>query len=275
MAKAGKASVCLVAAFLCVSLHAAAEPPAISGSKLNDLSLEVSALQTIYALQLTAVQMEQLRKLAKDAADPSGGRVPGHASDKFRRAMLDLREALVKAKDDEWIQKLNEQLDKITDSEKPRLDDSVEITDEARDAVPDFMRVLTPAQAAAYLGGLADTVGDPRAKLQEAVKKVRGLSEKDYRALRDEVTQDVSGLLAGLDADQASRVTEQVAQLLILARDIKDADIKKEQPVIDKRIQAIIGKVGPMDVLRHVLEQNLAQLLANPQLQTALAERLK
>src|SRR5579884_3928456 len=238
----------------------AAAPPHLGGHQLNELSLELSALQTLYGLQLTAEQMRQLRQIAKDTADTSGGRQPAKASDKCQKAMLELRDALIKAKDDDQIQKLSEAFDKLTETEKPEFDDGVDITDAAHEAVPKVLRLLTPGQAASYLGGMADTVTDPRERLEEAVKKVRGLKEDQYRALRDEVVQEVSSLVAGLDAARSTRVSQQVTQLLILARGLKEDEVKKEQPALQKRIQAIVGDVGPMEVLRHVLEEHLAEL---------------
>ena len=37
----------------------------------------------------------------------------------------------------------------------------------------------------------------------------------------------------------------------------------------------IVGDVGPTEVLRHLVEHALAELLSNPRLEAALAERLK
>ncbi len=269
-------AILLVAALVSSVDHGqAVEPPRLGGHQLNALSLELSALQTLYGLQLTAAQMRQLSQIAKDTADTSGGRQPAKATDKYQKVMLELRDALIKAKDDERIQKLSEELDKLTPSEKPEFDDGVDVTDAAHDAVPKVLRLLTPAQAASFLGGLADTVADPRERLEDGVKKVRGLKEDQYRAMRDEVVQEVSSLVAGLDAARSARVNEQVTQLLILARGLKDDEVKKQQPALEKRIQAIIGDMGPMEVLRHVLEEHLAELLSNPQLETALTARLK
>jgi hypothetical protein len=109
------------------------DEPAQGGKpSLNDLSLEVGALQTLHGLGATPAQQKTLRELADKTAGEASPRLKAKASDKFRQALANLHAALVEGRDDERINNLGDQVDKLRASEKPELDDSVELTDEAR-----------------------------------------------------------------------------------------------------------------------------------------------
>jgi hypothetical protein len=70
-------------------------------------------------------------------------------------------------------------------------------------------------------------------------------------------------------------VSDQVVQLLIQARALKDDEFKRERRDLEKSARQIVGEVGPMQILRHAVERALAELLSNPRLPTALEARLK
>src|SRR6516225_11178225 len=91
---------------LCFTSAAAAAPPT-----LNDLSMEVAALQALYQFRFTPEQMVKLKKLAGETAEETGARLAVAVSDAFRRTLFDLRSALVKADDEERIAKLFERLE--------------------------------------------------------------------------------------------------------------------------------------------------------------------
>jgi len=268
----------LVAAAACLGVlppATAGEPRKPSNQALNDLNLEVEALQTLHALQATRAQMQKLRRLAKETADKPPAREAAKVSDRFRKTITDLRDALVANRDEERINQLNDKLEQLRDKEQPELDDDIDITDAARDEVPGVLRALTPAQVAGYLGANADTIPDPLGRIEEALGKVRGMKEKEWKETRDQVGEDVGQLLAGLDMDKAEQVKADVGQLLIVARGLKDEDFKKERPGLLKKARRIVGDLGPIDVLRHVMERHLAELLSNPRLGAALDARLK
>src|SRR5262245_43193561 len=90
---------------------------------LNDLSLEVAALQTLYFLQPTPEQEKALHELAPRTATQSGPRRPGRASAELRAALAELRQALVEDEDDDRIDELGEKVDKLREDEKPAIDD--------------------------------------------------------------------------------------------------------------------------------------------------------
>jgi hypothetical protein len=239
------------------------------------LSQEVAALQTLYALDVTEAQLETLRRMARETCAPLIKGMEGKVSDAYKKKLSDLREALVEAVDEERIGELMDQIDELKEREKPELGDDVDVTEAAAGRAPEVLRMLTAGQVAAFVGGFADDIIDPRQRLLEALDKVRGLSNKEWAEVRDEVSEDIGRLVAGLDEEQSARVSAKVLQLLIVVRSMKTDEFKAERPELEKQAQQILGDVGPTDVLRHVMENSLAELLSNPCLPAALEARLK
>lgn len=259
-----------LAVAICPALPTRAEQPSVT-----ELSLEVSALQTLYYLRVTPEQMHQFRKMADETAERGMARTAPKASEKVRRALAELRDALRRPADDQRLEKLFKQLDQAREAEKPQIDDAVEPTDEARERAPEALRLLAPGQVAAYLGSMADDIADPFQRIREALDKARGLNAEQWKDLRENIAEEVGRLVGGVDPDEAGSVGDRVVQLLIVARGLKDAEFKKQRPELEKAAREIAGEAGPTDVLRHVLEHTLAELLSNPRLAAALDARLK
>jgi hypothetical protein len=255
---------------LCFTSTSAAAPPT-----LNDLSMEVAALQTLYQFRFTPAQMVKLKKLAAETTDDAGARQAVAVSDGFRRALGDVWTALVQADKEERIADLLEKLEDLRDTENPELDDAVEITDAARRRAPEVLAWLSARQIAAYIAAYGDQFPDPLELMVEALGKVRDLKDEAWKQMRDEVSEEVGRLVAGLDTEKAGQVSDQVVQLLIQARALKEDEFKKERRDLEKSARQIVGEVGPLQVLRHAVERALAELLSNPRLPTALEARLK
>jgi hypothetical protein len=237
--------------------------------------MEVAALQALYQFRFTPEQMVKLKKLAGETAEETGARLAVAVSDAFRRTLFDLRSALVKADDEERIAKLFERLEDLRDAENPELDDAVELTDAARRRAPEVLGWLNARQVATHLAGYGDEFPDPLERILAALNKVRGLKDEQWKQLRDEVSEEVARLVAGLDTEKAGHVSDRVVQLLIQVRALKDDEFKKERPELEKTARQIVGEVGPLDVLRHAVERSLADLLSNPRLAAAIDARLK
>jgi hypothetical protein len=250
----------------------AEEPKKAAPASVNELSMEVAALETMRLFNFTPRQLEQIRKVAKETSDEAGARQAAVASDSFRLTLAKLHGALAKA-DDKQIDKLQDQLDELREKEQPDLDDGVEITDAAREHAPALVRSLNAGQIAGYLAGYSDAIPDPREMLLEALVKARGLDDKAWKQFRDEVPGNIASLVAGLDVEKAAQLTDAIVQLLIQARGMKDDEFKKERPDLEKTAQATLGNIGPFEVLQHVVEQGMAELLSNPRLAAALAAR--
>src|SRR5208282_5366892 len=124
------------------------------------LSAEVMALQTLHQLQLTPAQLTALARLASATAPKPRVRKPAQASAKFRQKLTDLHEALVKGEVED-IQILTGEVARLQSEEKPKLDDSVEISDNARKKAPELVKMLTARQVAIYLVNYEAFLGDP------------------------------------------------------------------------------------------------------------------
>lgn len=248
-------------------------PPA--PRSLVALSREVEALRTLYALRLTRGQLEHLRELAPEtvARPPADDTVEVSAA--LRKTLGELREALARADDDDRIGKLYDRYDELLSDEDAPLEGPVEYTEEAAEQAPSVLDMLTPAQVAGYLGGIADEVADPRQVVLEALAKARGVPAAEWAEARDAVASQVSRLAAGLDDDKARRIHDQVAQLLIVARGLREEEFKRERSSLEQKGLQIVTDAGPAEVLRHVMEEALAELLSNPRLPAALNARLR
>jgi hypothetical protein len=255
---------------------AGCQAPPAGPQSLNDLSLEVTALHTLYLFQLTPEQMRALQKLAPETSVEGGGaREAPKASEAYRKVLAKLREAFVKPEDDEHINKLLDELDDLREKEDPQLDDAVDITEEARKRAPEVLKQLSARQVMAYLGSLGDEVTDPLETLHEALDEVRGLKDDEWKELRQTVGPQVGALVAGLDAEAAQRVSDRVVQWLIRVRALSDEEFQKERGELREEARKIVGDIAPTDVLRHFVEHGLAELLSNPRLEAALQARLK
>jgi hypothetical protein len=250
------------------------EQPKKSQLTLNELSMEVVALQVLHQFQFTPAQMQKLRKLARETASDVGAREIVKASAEFQRTLASLRAALAEADKPGHIQELQEKIDKLRDAEKIELDDAVEVSEAAVQRAPEVLRGLSARQVATFVALYGEEFPDPLERLLEAIPKVRGLAEKEWKQLRDEVSEEVGRLVAGLDEDKAGEVSNQVVQLLIQARALKEAEFKKEQAELERTARDLVGNAGPLQVLQHVVERALAELLSNPRLAAAIDLRL-
>ncbi len=242
---------------------------------LDDLYQEVTALETLYYLHVTPAQLAKLKPIAAETAAKPAGQAKAKASADLRKKLTQLRAALVAADDEDQIDQFSEEFQDQVTAEKAQLENDFEVTEAARTKAPQVLKMLTARQVATYLGGMADDIPDPGELLTEALGKVRPLPPAKWKEYRDEISDQVGRLIGGLDPDKAQKVSDQVVQLLIIVRSLKDDEFKAQRPELEKKVRQIIGDVGPTDILRHVLEQNLAELLSNPRLPAAVAARLK
>jgi hypothetical protein len=237
------------------------------------LSLQVAALQILHQFDASPAQMETLAKLAKDTAK-ARARKP-KASDKVRQALAELRDALIQG-DDDKISERSDQVDELRSAENADLDDAVDTTAAARKAAPEALRLFSARQVHAYLGNYdEDDLPDPLERMSDAMKDGRALTAADWKTLCKEVADEVGWQIGGLDDDAEKKVADKVAALLERSRKLTNDDFKAKQPDLEKAAREILGDVGPTDVLRHLAQRDLAELLSNPQLPAALEARLK
>jgi len=268
------AAGCFAVALLFVPVHAD-EPKADKEQPVNEISLEVQALRTFHNFKLTDEQLKMAAKFAKETADPPRKRTAAKVNDEYRKTLTNLRAALIAADDDDKIGDLEEELDQITDKEKPKLDDSFDITKAARKRTPEIIKSLTVTQLATYYGSIAEDVHDPVAQLTEALEEVRGLEKKEWTDKRDEIADDVAWAVAGTDATASDKVRDKVTALLGKTHELSKDDFKAKKADLEKEAKAIAGDVGPDTLLRHYAEHSVADMLSNPRLEVAVKARMK
>jgi hypothetical protein len=255
---------------------AASDDPKKDGEPtLAELSLETKALRTLYNLRLTTEQMKMMAKLAKDTAEQARMRNPGKASDDYRKALTELRDALAAANDDDKIGELEDAYTTLEEKESPTMDDTVELTGPARKHGPEVFKKMRPSQLASYVGFLAEDLVDPQDALVETLKEIRGLKGDDWKDRRDDVAEELGNLLGGLDEKKAKRFNDAVVALVDKAKGLSDDEFKSKSAELEKEAEKLTGEVGPERVLRNRVEHTLAELLSNPRLGPALEKRLK
>src|SRR5436309_15930527 len=106
----------------CLSLGDGDQPTIETKESVNDLLLEVDALQMFRLLNLTREQLTHLRTLAKQTAQQLPAKpVEGKAGPEVRKTLQAFRDALVADKDDDRIDELSEKLAALRQGEKEPL----------------------------------------------------------------------------------------------------------------------------------------------------------
>jgi hypothetical protein len=250
------------------------DPKKAGKPSASDLSLEVAALRTLHYLKATPAQVQALQKLSRDAAREKKKR-ESKASAEYVQALADLRDALVEDDDDDQIDNLEEQLEQLTRKEKPELDHAIETTPTARKRAAEALRLFRATQVASFIAAYADEVSDPLETLLDALVQVRKLPLEEWKEKRDDWADTISQLVAGADAAKSTKSREEILALLGKARSLDAKEVETKQPELERQARAIVGDLGPTDVLRNIMENTLAELLSNPRLGPVLEAKLK
>jgi small-conductance mechanosensitive channel len=250
----------------------AADPAKMS---LNDLSMEVEALLALQRFDFTAAQLQAVRKWAPETSQKPSKREEPKENAKLRQALIELREELVKMEpDDDKVADLEERLTDLKDAEDTDLDDDVEITDGARKRTPELLRLLSPRQVTAYLNERAEDIPDPLDVLTEAMDQASELNDAEWKELFDEIVEELSWVLGGLDKKRAKAAGDSVERWLFQVRAAaKLRALTKQRPELEKAARLLMLQVPPTIVLHNFVEHSMAELLSNPRLAAALDSR--
>jgi len=249
--------------------------PGVSTSPVRDLSQQVWALQTLRDLGLTQQQLKAIRPAIPVAAGSDTPAVNGKVSPKYVAALKAMREGLLKNADDDQIDDLQEELDAIGDDEDVDIDDHVTVTDGARAAVGQFMRLLSPGQVAGYLTAFEDDLPDPLAILMDAAGTVRDQSPEEFAATAAATGEQIGILVAGIEPAKYNPVAARVKDWLQQCRGLSKAQLDAGRAAVEKSALALLGDADGFVVLRHWVERDLSELLANPQLPAIVDLRLQ
>jgi hypothetical protein len=248
----------------------AADEPKVD---LNMVCLEVEALRTLSELQLTRQQLEELNKLTKGAAAKTPPRKEAKASAKFAAALHDLQKALTKG-DEDRIGEAEARVTSLRNEERPQLDDRIVITEAARKQTPAASKLFTARQVANHIAHYGEELPEPLAEVRETLRASLRDKENRWEHRRDETAATVAWLVAGLDAEKTVRVRERMAAFLDTAHRWKADELEKRSGELAKSVQEITGDADPLEMLRHLVERDMATLLSNPQLSAAIEARL-
>jgi hypothetical protein len=231
--------------------------------------LEVSALEALHDLEVSATQRTALAKLAHESAPEAESRQPAKASAAVAKALTDLHAAYAKG-DELRIEGCRTKLDDLMQTEEVELDSAITITEGARSNAADALQLLNVRQTGAFLATLEVT--DPAEFLSSAVETVRTI--KDAKERDEEiatVAEEVGWLLHGDDDAAAKPTREKVTKLLQRVAGLRnDAAVRSQQKATDKEIRDLVAGVDNLDVIAHILEHGMAELLSNPRLEAAL-----
>jgi uncharacterized protein YbaA (DUF1428 family) len=246
--------------------------PAQTSPPTNDLEFQVAALTTLDELDLTTEQLKSLQTLARDAAAKTP-LPPAEGNDQYRAALLALRDAFV-AGDDEKIEPAQEKVEDLRDSRNIEPDLDIADTDQARAKAAAALKLLTSSQIAAYIAAYADDVPDAEQTISDALDQCKDGSDTVFAAMRDEASEQVGLLLAGMDQAKSKVAAQKVADLLDKARKMTAAALESHRAELDREAKRIVGGADSFDELHHWMLGEMADLLSNPRLATVLSARI-
>lgn len=245
--------------------------PAAPTLNLAQISQEVQALIALGDLDLDAEQLQRLAKLAAGAASEDTPEPP-KVSEAVQKALKDLHAALVKG-DEEKGADLRFKFEELKDKDNPDFNDDFEVTDAAKKKVGAVLKLLNVRQLGGYISGL--DLKEPHELLLEAFEEIRAKKGEEREKQIQQVSDEVTQMIAGENNPQAKKTKEQVKKLLDQVAEMKDDDYEKKFPELEKRAKAIVGTADCVQVLRHLMEREMAKLLSNPQLAHAIEIRTK
>jgi hypothetical protein len=238
---------------------------------LGDIHAEVTVLQVLHALQPTRAQLVLLTKVSARTMNKPPARKLLKVTDKYKKALTALRDALISGNDDK-IEDASSDLDDIRETEDPEYDET-EITDEARKEAPAVLRAFSARQVALYIGGL-DDFPDPTEQLRDAIGESRKRTGKEWMSYRDDVAYQVGWLVAGLNASAEEKVRKAVTDLLNKAATMSEKTFTDKREDLESQASEIVGKLGPTGIIRNFMERLLAETLSNYRLGKAIEAKM-
>lgn len=248
----------------------AATPVAKKGAgfaEVGSLHAEVAALQVIRALRASPTQLEAIRTMAPKTMQEEPPRKLVKVSDRYRKALRGLREALLSG-DEEAIEDHFATVDELGEKERIELDE-LELTDEARKQAPKVVAGLSARQVAEYLVTVAN-FPDPFEEMAAALEASRELTGLRWEKYREEVAYLCGWLMTGVDAKKEAQAREAVSGLLNKSKRLSDREFRQQREALRKEARALVGGQGPTDVIRHYMERTVAELLSNHRLTAAV-----
>lgn len=248
------------------------QPQVALPADLNDLSMRVTALETLYEFDFTIEQLNTLKALASDTAQKDA-RTPAKGNAKLLQGFKDLHAALLKG-DDDKIGELKDQLDELKDDDEVDMDDDVDPTDAARAKTPEFLKKIKASQIAAYLAVHAEELSDPAEQMIDSLTEQRSGDSDDPEGDAQDAADDIAHLVAGLDAGRGKEISDQVVAWFKANRELKEEEFNARKGSLDESAKKIVGELPAMTIISHWLDYEIATLMSNPQLGGAIDNTL-
>ena len=178
----------------CAAPILAATPPSIA-----DLELQVAALTTIDEMQLTADQIEAIKKLGADPT-PTPAPATGLADPAYRKDLADLRDALrvSGAGDQKKLMDAQNRVDDIRRKSKIVPSAKVTITEEAKKNAAKALAVLSSGQIADYIALHSSEILDPADIILDALDQCREEpNDTAFNELCQQTAEEVDFLMEG------------------------------------------------------------------------------
>jgi hypothetical protein len=192
--------------------------------------------------------------------------------------LTDLRAAFI-VNHEARIRELSDQLAEITKDEQPELDDAIEVTEQARNNTHRLLLYFDANRTVPYLAAYGKEFPDPFMLILSSIGSARNSkkpSADEWQELRDFVIKEVSWQVGGLSLKKQEQIGAQVADFLDMAYKLDDAELKKggmPGGKLKRPIEKIVNVADCCNIIRNVLEQDLAELLSNPRLRAARKAR--
>lgn len=254
-------------------------PPA--PKDVNDLSMEVAVLRTLYLFKADPSQLKAFKDWAKDCAQKPRQREMAEVSDSFRKTLTELRSALIKG-DEEQIGDLSDQLEELRKHEDVDLDDAVDVSDEARKFAPRVRKRFSANQHVAYLAAYGKDFPNDYRQLCLAMRLpgyVKGKKPKaeQWPEIRKFACQEAAWHLGGLDKAQAKKIEDDLSKLLDRAYALSPEQLQKQRDELAQALGKIFASAhaDPMETLKNVTERDVAEMISNPRFLAAVAARLQ
>jgi hypothetical protein len=250
-----------------------AAPP----TDVNALSMEVAVLRTLYLIKAAPHHLERIKRDCKDCPMKPRKREAADVTPEYKKTLIDLRTALIAA-DDDKVNDLSDRLEELAADDEPDVDDAVEITDESRKVAPKLLNAFDANLIVGYLASYGKDFPVPFRMMNKAMRtdgKGRKPSAEQWKEIRTAVANDVAWSVAGLDLKEQAKVRDDALKLLDKAYALSNEDLAKQGPELRSGISKITSKAGTLDVIKHVIEQDLAEMISNPRLLPAVEARLQ
>lgn len=258
-------AVSALIALLCPMPHVRAQTP--DDPERVKMELEVDALSALNDLQLTADQLAALHDLVSDTPATIDA-APARVDADYKAALKEVRDALL-SHDQDRIDQAQDKLGALAEKQDPDSEPDFENTAAAKAKAPDFLKTLKPSQIAHYIAQNADDMQDPGETLVDALHQSRTLSDDDFANLREDTAEEIGLLGNGTNPARGSGIVQKVVRFLNRVRKLSPQEYDAQKSSLEDEARKLV-EMDPISCLRHWMEGELADLLSNPQLQTAI-----